>query len=99
MKKLIRDNYATIIEQERLSTAGKAQRLQYLKDKVNEELKELAESNYLDPLEYGDVIETIYAIGNLHNITNETIDVVRKAKKERFGGFEDFLLLELSEDK
>lgn len=99
MKKLIRDYYATMIEEERLSKANGPERLDYLQKKIQEELQEIVDSNFLDPIEYADVIETVYALASYHNICEKTIETVRKAKLEQFGAFEDFLLLEINEGK
>ena len=97
MKKLIRDNYETIINPKELSIASNPERRGYLLAKLKEELSELEKSNYSDPDEFGDVIEVLYALGGLSGVTMDTISVKRLKKKNTLGAFNKGLILTKAE--
>lgn len=92
--KLIRDNYDTIIESDRLEIIDDEKtKFTLYKNKINEELNELKQTNFEDVYEYADVIETIFAMANFKGITVEQIEIARLKKLEEKGGFKKCLVL------
>lgn len=92
--KLIRDFYASVIEEEKLSLCPNEHLPQMLMKKLTEEIKELAATEWKDIEEYADVMEVLYALARVHaNVTPEQLDKVRLMKLEQKGGFENGLLL------
>ncbi|MBT5355781.1 MAG: nucleoside triphosphate pyrophosphohydrolase [Candidatus Marinimicrobia bacterium] len=95
MYKLIRNKYRDIIPKSRLSNVdpkGETYK-KFLMDKLNEELQELADSDWSDVNEYADVYEVFLAIMKAHGVDE---DDVLKAKIEKVitnGSFSDGLLL------
>lgn len=94
MRKLIRDNYDSIIESERLTKAkSSSEMFILLTEKIREELGELAETAYNDVDEYGDVIEVLYAMANFQGITKDQIEIARLKKLDKRGAFNKCLIL------
>jgi len=94
MKKLIRDKYDTIIDESELEICTDTTQLKsYLLNKLDEELLELYQSKYKDVSEYADVLEVIFAIAKMNNISKDEILSRRIEKLYEKGGFEKGLIL------
>ena len=84
MRKLIRDRYDEIIEGDRLTISqNSSETFILLKEKINEELGELAETAFNDIDEYADVIEVLYAMADLQGIYRDEIETARLKKLEK----------------
>ena len=94
MMKLIRDKYESIIESERLTkTKNQSETFILLREKINEELGELAETAFNDVYEYADVIEVLYAMADLQGLSKDEIEIARLKKLDEKGGFKKCLVL------
>jgi len=94
MRKLIRDKYDSIIESERLTkTQNPTETFILLREKINEELGELAETAFNDVNEYADVIEVLYAMADLQGLSKDEIEIARLKKLDEKGGFKKCLVL------
>jgi len=94
MRKLIRDKYDSIIESERLEISKNPQEtFILLREKITEELTELAETAFNDVDEFGDVIEVLYAMADLQGISKDEIEIARLKKLDERGGFKKCLIL------
>jgi len=94
MPKLIRDKYDSIIESERLTkTQNPTETFILLREKINEELGELAETAFNDVNEYADVIEVLYAMADLQGLSKDEIEIARLKKLDEKGGFKKCLVL------
>jgi len=94
MRKLIRDKYDTIIESERLETSkNPSETFILLREKITEELNELAETAFNDVDEYADVIEVLYAMANFQGLSKDEIEIARLKKLDEKGGFKKCLIL------
>ena len=92
--KLIRDKYESIIESERLTkTKNQSETFILLREKINEELGELAETAFNDVYEYADVIEVLYAMADLQGLSKDEIEIARLKKLDEKGGFKKCLVL------
>ncbi len=90
MEKLVRDRLTKTIPSKQLRTVkNEAEFLFFAKQKLQEELNELIETDYTDPYEYADVIEVLYLIARLKNITSENLDTARNQKLVGYGAFKD----------
>lgn len=96
MEKLIRDKYETIIESERLrKTQNPSETFILLRDKITEELTELADTAFNDVNEYADVIEVLYAMANFQGVSQDEIEIARLKKLDEKGGFKKCLVLKV----
>lgn len=94
MEKLIRDNYTRMIEPERLSfSICDNHKFKLLQEKILEEIEELSLSEYEDINEWGDVIETLFAMLSFKGIDIRDVERARINKKLDLGGFNSFLVL------
>lgn len=94
MSKLIRDNYESIIDTDRMYIAEDiSEKFIFLKDKIYEELEELSETAFNDIEEYADVIEVIYAMAEFQGIYRDEIETARINKLKKRGGFKKWLIL------
>ena len=94
MPKLIRDKYDSVIESERLTICeNPSETFIFLKDKIKEELGELAETVFNDVYEYADVIEVLYAMADFQGISKDEIEIARLKKLDEKGGFKKCLIL------
>ncbi|MCK5537869.1 MAG: hypothetical protein KAI79_13670 [Bacteroidales bacterium] len=92
--KIIRDKYTDIIDSKKLFiSTDEKQRKMFLVKKVKEEMQEIVDSKFKDPEEYGDLIEVLYAIADINNISPGEIDHARKKKLQEFGGFKNGVYL------
>lgn len=94
MRKLIRDKYDSIIEGERLTKAqNPSETFILLREKISEELTELADTAFNDIYEYADVIEVLYAMADFQGISKDEIEIARLKKLDEKGGFRKCLVL------
>ena len=111
MKKLIRDKYKEIIKDEDVKlyyikdiTDNEIEKeiiqKTYLFDKLREEVNELGNAKTKEEVaeEICDVMTVLQTIIEYNNINIKRIDVLIEDKKTRFGGFEDFLILEKDDE-
>lgn len=93
--KLIRDKIPEIIERSGkkciVEVMDDAAYLQYLDQKLNEELAEYQADKSLEEL--ADLLEVIYAVAVSRGYSVEELESVRKEKAEKRGGFEKRLRL------
>ena len=102
--KLVRDKIPEIIEANgddvEFRALGEKEFLKYLKKKIIEEAKEVAETDTDEQLveEMADIKEVLDALSSLKGFTAEQIHHVQSAKRVKRGGFEKRLLM-LGNDK
>ncbi len=94
-KKLIRDRIPEIIEgygkRAIVEKASKAEFLNYLNEKLEEELLEYKESGAIEEL--ADLVEVVYGILDYNGITLEEFNNIRHAKNKERGAFKKGLVL------
>ena len=93
MRKLIRDKLDKVIPDNELEFVSGTQYDEMLRDKLQEELAELIDTQYTDVDEFADVIEVLYALAELNNITKHEIQSKRIEKLYERGGFRKGLVL------
>ena len=93
--KLIRDKYIDIIEAEALDITDKTPEVKTLLilDKLEEEAEEFADSGFSDPKELADLMEVVVGWGEMNGFSFEEINKLREEKREKLGGFKDFVVL------
>jgi predicted house-cleaning noncanonical NTP pyrophosphatase (MazG superfamily) len=98
--KLVRDRIPEIIEKDNKTCKTRIlsdeEYMDYLNQKLNEELKEYQEEH--DIHELADVQEIINAIVKAKHLTLKEFDSLREAKKETNGGFDKKIFLESVDD-
>lgn len=65
--------------------------LEMLDRKLGEELKEYQESHEAEEL--ADILEVIFALAQVHGVSKEQLEEIRKGKAEKRGSFEKKILL------
>ena len=63
-----------------------------LKEKLHEEVQELAESDYKDLDEFADILEVLYSLARKAKFTPKTLEVARIIKLKERGGFSNKML-------
>jgi len=91
MEKLIRDKIPGL-DYTKTRTADKKEVDTFLKMKLQEEIKELEESNYKDLYEYADVLEVLYELARKAKFTPKDIEIARIVKLKERGGFSNKIL-------
>lgn len=98
--KLVRDKIPHIIKEKGINlTIHKADEEEYwlkLKEKLHEEVKEFSESEHEEEL--ADIFEVINAICEHKNFDRAQIELLRKQKAEKRGGFKDKIILDETDD-
>lgn len=93
--KLVRDRIPEIIESDGKTcvteTLSDARYLEMLDAKLNEELAEYQESKTLEEL--ADLLEVLRAVARARDWTWEQLELVRREKAAKRGGFEKKILL------
>lgn len=103
--KLVRDKIPEVIEK-----AGKKYKVRILDDqeyikelkkKLGEEIEEYlnAKNNNEAVEELADILEIIHALARVHNSTYHEVEVIRKEKANKRGGFQDKVFLIDVEDE
>jgi len=94
-RKAIRDKIPEIIRESGVKCfvkpLPKDKFLLEMEKKLREEVEEYFQTK--SPIELADVIEVIYRISELRNISREELDKIRQEKLEKHGGFEKNLFL------
>lgn len=97
--KLVRDRIPEIIKQNgdraTIHIASDKEYKQKLKDKLKEEVDEFLESNESDELV--DLLEVIYALGDLSKTGKAELEKLRKEKESKRGSFKKRIILEKTE--
>jgi predicted house-cleaning noncanonical NTP pyrophosphatase (MazG superfamily) len=94
--KLIRDKYEDIIENNKIFKVDNNDTIlkkHLLHQKLKEEINELIDSDFKDIYEYADVLEVLETLIYFNNIQQSEVLEKKKEKKEKYGGFENFLIL------
>ncbi len=95
--KLVRDNIPDIIRQSgKLASVHQADEDEYVEklfEKLMEECDEFMKS--CDPEELADILEVIYALGDLQGITKEKLEQIRQKKRNIRGGFMKKIILDV----
>ena len=73
----------------------KKESLDYLKLKLFEEVLELADSDFKDINEYGDVLEVLMELSKRQKIKWTSIEVARGIKLKENGGFSNKVLIDV----
>lgn len=94
--KLVRDNIPNIIEQQGNTPVTRKlsdeEYLAYLNKKLKEETEEYLNDNNAE--EICDILEVVKAIASALNVSDEDLEGIRKAKKQKNGAFRSRILLE-----
>jgi predicted house-cleaning noncanonical NTP pyrophosphatase (MazG superfamily) len=94
--KLVRDRIPEIIEADGETpithVADDEEYRRRLHDKLDEEVAEYRESGRPDEL--ADVLEVVYALGRIHDCSEDEIRENRRQKAAERGGFDDRIVLE-----
>jgi len=97
MYKLIRNKYEDIIDKDDLTIVDPLDSPEvyrgFVMDKLNEELNELAETDYTDIDEYADVYEVFLTLMKIHGITEAEVREARINKVKDKGSFSKGLIL------
>ena len=100
MKKLVRDNIIDIMRSKNqipnyYIVENDEEFYSFLKDKLNEEIKEFFEAENIDDkmAEMGDVLEVLFAISKFNGLNLEEVEKVRNEKKVKNGGFDKRIIL------
>ena len=88
--KLIRDNIP--IPEDRWFLVSKDESYKYLKEKLQEEIQELIDSDYKDIYEYADVLETLMTLAKYNKKKWSDIELARNIKWKERGGFSNKIL-------
>ncbi|MDX1923639.1 MAG: nucleoside triphosphate pyrophosphohydrolase [Rickettsiaceae bacterium] len=94
VEKLVRDNQLEKMDKEGVEYVARfMDESEYevrLKEKLIEEAEEVKDADSRDEIleELADVLEIVYSIGSLYDLTLEDIEKVRLDKKAKKGGFE-----------
>ncbi len=91
MKKLIRDNIPGMPE-EAWEQVCPVEAYDYLKEKLQEEIQELIDSEYKDIGEFCDVLEVLQTLAYINKISWKDVEITRKVKKKNYGGFSNKIL-------
>ena len=95
-EKLVRDRIPEIIKSKgevpTTHIANNEEYRQKLKDKLQEEVEEYLEDNNKDEL--ADILEVIHAICEFENIDFNKLELLRKDKSQKRGGFKDKIILD-----
>lgn len=100
-KKLVRDHIPAIIQNEHKRTPhtrilSDEEYAPALLQKLHEEIQEYVQDKNTEEL--ADILEVVYALARLHNTSPKQLEVLRKAKREKRGGFENKIYLEFVEE-
>lgn len=96
--KLLRDTIPEIIERKGgkavFHIASPQEYQQKLTEKLSEEVGEYLESK--SPEELADILEVLYALGELQSVSSAELELLRKEKAIKRGGFSKQIILDES---
>ena len=96
--KLVRDKIPDIIKQNGDSAvihrADEKEYIEKLRDKLQEETDEFFKKPSLE--EMADILEVLDAVNKVFNIDVDKLQIIKKQKKEKRGGFEQRIILDES---
>ena len=94
--KLVRDKVPSVLRDKGkipiIHFADEKEYWEKLKEKLREEVNEFLENEKEEELV--DILEVIYAICDFKRIKRKELELIRKRKKEKRGGFKDGVILE-----
>ena len=94
--KLVRDRIPEIIKKNGdkavTHTAGDEEYRNKLKEKLREEVDEFIKDGNEEEL--ADILEVIYALGELNNADKDKLESLRRSKAEKRGGFKKKIILD-----
>ena len=94
--KLVRDKIPEIIKQNGdtpiTHIADDDEYRQKLIEKLQEEVDEFTKDN--NEKELADILEVVYALGELLNVDQSKLELIRKQKATKSGGFKDKIILD-----
>jgi len=94
--KLVRDNIPEIIKEKGgqaiIHIASDEEYLQKLYTKLQEEVNEFLQDFQTEELV--DILEVIYALAHVYGVNKEQLEILRKEKAKKRGGFEKRIILE-----
>lgn len=97
--KLVRDGYEGLIQKKYLDyTTSDKQKEYLLFSKLHEEIRELADTEFKDPDEYGDILEVLRALAELNGVDWSDVRVAKATKAAKLGRFKKGLIYH-EEDK
>jgi len=97
--KLVRDNILPFEGETSLNVREPALLALLLMAKFQEELHEISESNFEDPSEYGDCLQLLMDLCELHGVDWPTVLFSTREKKKRVGGFLEGKVVSLRSNK
>ncbi len=96
--KLVRDKIPEIIESKGgtsvIHTATDEEYEKKLKEKLSEEIAEFLKD--ANPEELADILEVVYALGDMLGITREELEIIRAKKEVERGAFRKKIILDES---
>jgi predicted house-cleaning noncanonical NTP pyrophosphatase (MazG superfamily) len=94
--KLVRDRIPEIIQKSGkkpfMHVADDGEYINRLTDKLREECEEFVQSR--KPEELADLLEVIYALGEVVGVSREEIEIIRQKKENERGTFKNKIILE-----
>lgn len=94
--KLVRDKIPNIIKENGdvpiTHIADDQEYQNKLLEKLQEEVNEYLEDN--NPEELADILEVIYTLSKIHDISIQELNVIRNSKLEKRGGFDQRIILD-----
>lgn len=92
--KLVRDRIPEIIREAGdapvVKTVSGAERATYVREKLEEELREYLDSG--DVTELADIVEACFAAASLHGVDREQLLAMTECKRHERGGFEKWIV-------
>lgn len=96
--KIIRDNLINVIDPDLIERCDDRNEIvDFLKEKLYEEIEELIDCDFRDPDEFGDILEVLYALADFSFISKESIELARLEKKQKRGAFTKGILYKLED--
>lgn len=92
-QKLVRDRIPEIYGLQKRHIAGDSEFLEELRKKLSEETQEFLESGEIEEL--ADILEVVYALAELKDVSPQKLEEMRKAKAEKRGAFKKRLIWEM----
>jgi predicted house-cleaning noncanonical NTP pyrophosphatase (MazG superfamily) len=95
-RKLVRDNIPHMIEQDgrrvQMHVCSDQEFRERLRDKLQEEVNEFLQDNAVEEL--ADILEVVYALANLSNVSPQQLEAIRCSKAQERGGFSKRIVID-----